>query len=311
MKHIIRHMDIKKPKLIIILGPTASGKTKLAVSLAQRIQGEIISVDSRQVYRKMDIGSGKDLNEYQNIPYHLIDIIDPSDEFSVSKFQNLATQSIQKIIGRNHTPILCGGTGHYIKALIEDYPFDYPGTDLAKTRKVEHMEREVLYQKLKEAGLWEERDWQQDSKRRMVRALEKNEEIISTSQMVSLFSNQFDYRLYYIQTDRQVVREKIWDRLQQRFEQGMIEEVQSLLEEGISTDRLMRFGLEYKWITRYLEKEVSYDEMNQKLYTDICRFAKRQMTFIRYLQKNGHQITAITDRGNFLAETTEWLKEGE
>lgn len=300
-------MKTEIPKIIIILGPTASGKTSLAVSLAKHISGEIISVDSRQVYRGMDIGTGKDLLEYQQIPYHLIDLIDPDEEFSVSKFQKHATQAIRDIIARTHTPILCGGTGHYIKALIESYPFSHSATDLIETRQQEYESRENLYQILKERGLWEDRDWPLDSKRRMVRAIEKDCESKEQPKNSDHFLSQFNTRLFYIKTDRDLVREKIWNRLEQRFEEGMIEEVKLLLKNGISEERLMRFGLEYKWITRFLKKEIPYQEMVQKLYIDICRFSKRQMTFIRYLQKNGHTISPIEDKDQFLKETSCWI----
>lgn len=296
-----------KPKLIVILGPTASGKTHLAVSLAEKIQGEIISVDSRQVYRGMDIGSGKDLKEYKDIPYHLIDIVEVGQEFSVSKFQALASDAISKILAQHHTPILCGGTGHYIKALIEDYPFDDIQTDLEQTRKWEKQSREELYTELKNADLWEERAWEEDSKRRMVRALEKKRSPYKKELVAGHFLDQYDVRLFYIQTEREVVRKKIWKRLQERFQEGMIDEVERLLHKGVSEERLMRFGLEYKWITRYLRDEVEYNVMVQKLYTDICRFSKRQMTFIRYLQKNGHTLTPIEDRDAFLHEISDWV----
>lgn len=277
--------------VIIITGPTATGKTSLAVGLAKQYSGEIVSADSRQVFRRMNIGTGKDLDEYDEVPYHLIDILEPDAEFSVSDFQKLATRDIKKIISRNKLPIVCGGTGHYIKALIENYQFKAPKTDLKSTGHLEKKDRGFLYQKIKDLGLWKNHHWEKDSKRRMVRAIEKT--LVKSGENDSSQTAAFKYTVFYTHLDRQIIRDRIKVRLDQRFTEGMVEEVQALLASGISENRLERFGLEYKWILYFLTKKLTYDAMQEKLYTEICRFAKRQMTFIRYLEKSGHQLIPI------------------
>jgi tRNA dimethylallyltransferase len=277
--------------VIIITGPTATGKTSLAVQLAKQYFGEIVSADSRQVFRRMDIGTGKDLNEYDLVPYHLIDILEPSAEFSVSDFQKLAIKDINNIIARKKLPIVCGGTGHYIKALIENYQFMAPKTDLKSTNQLEKKDRMFLYQKIKDLGLWEDHHWEKDSKRRMVRAIEKA--LLDPNENSLLPPIAFKYTVFYTHLERKIIRDRIKVRLDQRLTEGMVEEVQALLESGISENRLERFGLEYKWILFHLNGKLTYEAMKNKLYTEICRFAKRQMTFIRYLEKSGHHLIPI------------------
>ena len=277
--------------VIIITGPTATGKTSLAVQLAKQYFGEIVSADSRQVFRRMDIGTGKDLDEYDLVPYHLIDILEPSAEFSVSDFQKMAIKDINNIIARKKLPIVCGGTGHYIKALIENYQFRAPKTDLKSTNQLEKKDRMFLYQKIKDLGLWEDHHWEKDSKRRMVRAIEKA--LLDPNENFLLPPIAFKYTVFYTHLDRKIIRDRIKVRLDQRLTEGMVEEVQALLESGISENRLERFGLEYKWILFHLNGKLTYEAMRNKLYTEICRFAKRQMTFIRYLEKSGHHLIPI------------------
>ena len=282
---------------IIITGPTATGKTALAVQLAHEYNGEIVSADSRQVYRRMDIGTGKDLDEYGEIPYHLIDILEPEAEFSVSDFQGMAIKCITAINNLQKLPIICGGTGHYIKALIENYQFTTPKTDLEATKQLEEKDREFLYQKLKDLRIWDRHHWEKDSKRRMVRAIEKAMQAPKENQISR--DKSFNYTVFYTHLDRQIIRERIQIRLDQRLAEGMVDEVQALLKSGVSKNRLERFGLEYKWILFYLTGKLSYQEMRGKLYTEICRFAKRQMTFIRYLEKSGHHLIPIQNYKDF------------
>jgi tRNA dimethylallyltransferase len=276
---------------IIITGPTATGKTTLAVQLAQEYKGEIISADSRQVFRRMDIGTGKDLHEYGEIPYHLIDILEPDAEFSVSDFQTKALRCIKTIGQRQKLPIICGGTGHYIKALIENYQFPIPKTDLEVTNQLEKKDRAFLYQKIKDLGIWDHHHWENDSKRRMVRAIEKARLVPKENQISQDESS--NYTVFYTHLDRQIIRDRIKIRLDQRLAEGMVDEVQALIASGVSESRLERFGLEYKWILFYLTDKLSHEEMQGKLYTEICRYAKRQMTFIRYLEKSGHHLIPV------------------
>ncbi len=298
---------MNKTKVIVLTGPTASGKTAFAVKLAKKIQGEIVSADSRQVFIGMDIGTGKDLKEYDTIPYHLIDIARAGSEFSVSDFQKKALSALRVISSRSHIPIICGGTGHYIKALLEGYQFLYPKTDLRMTIELERQDREALYKKLKQLDLWHLQDWENDSKRRMVRAIEKKQLQIKKSVRSPDFSSQFESRLYFRSLPREIIKQKIHDRLLQRMEEGMIEEVRSLLAAGLSHQRLERYGLEYKHVSFYLRDLMGYDEMLSKLRTEISRFAKRQMTFIRYLQKSGHHLHPVEDYASFEGDVLNWL----
>lgn len=300
---------MKIPKVVILMGPTASGKTGMAVKLAKARNGEIISADSRQVFRGMDIGTGKDLNEYGTIPYHLIDVVNPEEEFSVSDFQASAWAALRQISSRNKLPIICGGTGHYIKALIEDYDFLYSRTDLDLAKKLESLPREDLENQIKELGLWESHHWPDDSKRRMARALEKAQSKNSPKSLFPAFNDSFNFKLFYVDIERELIRSKIKYRLQERIDQGMIEEVEGLVYSGIGFQRLERFGLEYKFVSYYLQGQISKEDLLSKLSTEISRYAKRQMTFIRFMEKNGHIFTSVSDFDEFLAKAGDWLDQ--
>lgn len=299
-----------KPKMVAVIGPTASGKTALGVQLAEQVNGEIISVDSRQVFRGMDIGTGKDISEYASIPYHLIDIRNPEDDFAVSDFQVEGLQAVEKILNRGNTPIFAGGSAYYLKALIDDYQFTHDATDRDYTEKLEKLSRKELESKIQQLGIWERHHWAIDSKRRMARAIEKAEKNtdIKGKNDLNSFLETYDLRIFHTDFPADILRDRIQIRLNARFQEGMIDEVKSLLESGkVTKDRLLRFGLEYKWICLYLEGEISLDWMKQKLYTEICRFAKRQRTFLRYMQKQGHQLKPIHNREAWLQETADWL----
>ncbi len=306
MFHVKQSM-ICKIKVVIILGPTASGKTELAVQLAQKTGGEIISADSRQVFKGMDIGSGKDLSEYGSVPYHLIDIRPAGGEYSVSDFQKDAFQALSDISARNHFPIICGGTGHYVKSLLDDYIFANEGTDLPYTQALESLTREELYKRIKSLGLWDLHHWESDSRRRMARAIEKQAGLSKDSRPDPMFNDIYQPLCYYIDTDRKTLIVRIKNRLESRLKSGLVEEVDSLLAEGVSPQRMERYGLEYRWVSRYLRGGIDYDEMFQKLEVEIRRYAKRQMTFIRYLQKKGHRIEPITNPVVFIDKVTSLL----
>lgn len=302
-------MTLTKKPVIIITGPTASGKTRFAVQLAKAIDGEIISADSRQIFRDMDLGTGKDLDEYEGVPYHLIDILEAGEEFSVSEYQTLALQALESIHSRGKVPVICGGTGYYLKALIEDYQFDSPATDLEYTLSLEQKSYEELYERLKELNLEEQHDWASDSKRRMARAIEKAERETKNLSGEHAFSDCYQSRIYYTHPERPLIRKKIRVRLEQRLNTGMIEEVLALNSNGVSWDRLDRYGLEYKWVGKYLREEINRKEMTEKLHTEICRFAKRQMTFIRYLQKSGHPMIAFQTTQFLVQDVKHWLNQ--
>jgi len=299
-------MEAVKP-VIIILGPTASGKTSLAVRLALRTAGEIISADSRQVYRNMDIGSGKDLAEYGAVPYHLIDIRPAGDDYSVSDFQKDALSALHDITSRNRLPIICGGTGHYVKALLEDYAFTETRSDLILTNSLEKLPRTELYRQINELGLWEMHHWESDSSRRMARAIEKAKKGLLPLLHHHKFSDQFRPFLFHLQVDRVDLRHRIAKRLKLRLEAGLIEEVEQLLAAGVSHERMERYGLEYRWGSRFLRGMVNRDLLFEKLCGDIQRYAKRQITFIRYLQKCGHQIEVVSDPDRFIGQVMSLL----
>jgi len=302
-------MSHYKTKVLIILGPTASGKTALAVKLAEMVEGEIISADSRQVFRGMDIGSGKDLVEYGNTPYHLIDIRPAGGEYSVSDFQHDAHLALSDIRSRKRVPIICGGTGHYIKSLLDDYTFEHNRSDLTITHSLERLTREALYGEIQSLGLWEDHHWESDSRRRMARAIEKHTHSQPATPPSPKFNELYHPLTFYVETERDILISRIESRLGDRLQSGLIAEVEVLIEEGISHQRLERYGLEYKWVSLYLRGELDYHEMFQKLAVEIRRYAKRQMTFIRYLQKTGHPIEPITDPTSFFNRVLNLLSD--
>ncbi len=302
-------MNHYKAKVLIILGPTASGKTALAVKLAELVRGEIISADSRQVFRGMDIGSGKDLAEYGSTPYHLIDIRPAGGEYSVSDFQHDAHLALSDIRSRNRVPIICGGTGHYVKSLLDDYNFDHIRSDPSITHYLEQLPREILFKKIQSLGLWEDHHWESDSRRRMARAIEKHTHSQSSTPPAPNFSEQYHPLTFYVEIERDILISRIESRLADRLQSGLIAEVEVLIKEGVSHHRLERYGLEYKWVSLYLRGELDYQEMFQKLAVEIRRYAKRQMTFIRYLQKTGHPIEPITDPTSFFNRVLNLLSD--
>jgi len=310
--------EIIEPDLMVILGPTAAGKTKLAVQLAYRLNGEIISVDSRQVYRGMDIGTGKDLTEYfhqgQTIPYHLIDIVDPMEEYNVSQFQNDFKKVSTDIREREKLSILCGGTGFYIKAVLLDFqiPTVLPNQKLRS--KLETWELDDLIHELESISPGASTMTPVDTKRRVIRAIEiklknaecgmRNEkprsprlpsEIGLGGQAIPNFRLPIVLGVDY---PRDVLRERITTRLHNRLKNGMIEEVETLLQNGVTHERFEILGLEYRFISRYLQGQLSKEEMTAQLNTAIHQFAKKQMTFFRNMEKNGIKIHWIPE-GDF------------
>ena len=291
---------INKFDLLVILGPTATGKTSLAVKLADELDGEIISADSRQVYRGMDIGTGKDLNEYKlkgkKISYHLIDIADPREEYSVFQFQQDFHDTFSDIHKRHKLPILCGGTGFYIKAILMDFHLPTIAPDKKLRQELENWELEDLILQLESISPGASTNTPVDTKRRVIRAIEvemsqgKTKEKIRTPK--TIIKNPIVLGVEY---PREVIRERITTRLQERLDQGMIQEVEILLKSGITHGRLERFGLEYRFISRYLLGQLTREEMIEKLNTAIHQFAKRQMTFFRNMEKNGIQIFWIPE----------------
>src|SRR3989339_182461 len=284
-------MSHDKPKIIVVLGPTACGKTKLAIELANKFNGEIVSADSRQVYKGLDIGTGKDLGDY-NVPYYLIDVADPRRQFNLVKYQKLAFAAIDDILRRGKLPILVGGSGLYLQAVVDNFQLADAKRDLALRKKAEELNAKELFSKLdklapKMAARLNNSD--RNNPRRLVRYLE----ILGQDKDFKSQTGRGKYEALIIGIDcpREVLKKRITARLVERLEQQkMIEEVRKLRAGGLGWKRLEDFGLEYKFISLYLRKKLSYDEMVEKLDIAICQFSKRQLTWFKRWEKQGAKI---------------------
>ena len=281
--------------LICVLGPTASGKTRYAVNLARQINvilerpaAEIISADSRQVYRGMDIGTGKDLNEYEEIPYHLMDIVDAGTKYNIFEYQRDFEKAYKDIVDRGGIPILCGGSGLYIEAATCGYslPEVAPNPEL-RAELEKKSDEELIAQLASLKPLHNNTDY--DTRKRLIRALEIA--IYEAEHPVNR-SSYLPKNTYYIGTlvSREVRNAKIDARLDARLEEGMVEEVRSLLDKPIPAEDLIYYGLEYKFVTLYLIGELTLEEMRTQLATAIHQFAKRQMTWFRGMERKGNII---------------------
>ena len=286
--------------MITILGPTASGKTPVAARLAAEVGGEIISADSRQVYRRMDIGTGKDLADYvvdgKLIPYHLIDIREPGTKYNLFEYQQDFFDAYQDIRSRGAVPILCGGTGLYIEAVLKGYKLSPVPQNQELRDSLEGKSLEELTQMLTElkakTGSNMHNTTDVDSCQRAIRAIE----IESYNLQHPLPKRELppvESVIIGIDIDRELRREKITRRLKARLEEGMVDEVKALLAEGIPADDLIYYGLEYKFVTEYLVGQTSYDEMFTRLEIAIHQFAKRQMTWFRGMERRGFNINWI------------------
>ena len=275
--------------LITILGPTASGKTALAVALAARMDTEIISADSRQVYRRMDIGTGKDLSEYtaggKKVPYHLIDIAEPGTKYNVFLYQQDFLKAYQEIRSKGKIPVLCGGTGMYIEAVLRGY------------RLMPVPENPELREKLSGKSLDElaallsaykalHNTTDVDTPKRAIRAIEI-EEYYREHPVDARSFPSLSALTVGVDISRELRREKITCRLKQRLEEGMVDEVRGLLAGGVPADDLIYYGLEYKYVTLYVTGKMSYEDMFIRLETAIHQFAKRQMTWFRGMERRG------------------------
>ena len=280
-------------QMITILGPTASGKTPVAARLAAEIGGEIISADSRQVYRRMDIGTGKDLEDYGEVPYHLIDICEPGTKYNLFEYQQDFYDAYLDIQGRGKVPILCGGTGLYIEAVLKGYklspvPQNQELRDSLEGKSLEEL-TEMLVKLKAQNGSNMHNKTDVDSCQRAIRAIEiETYNIAHPTPLREL--PPVDSLIIGINIDRELRREKITRRLKARLDNGMVEEVKALLDEGIPAEDLIYYGLEYKFLTEYLTGKLSYDEMFQRLEIAIHQFAKRQMTWFRGMERRGFKI---------------------
>jgi tRNA dimethylallyltransferase len=300
--------------LIIILGATASGKTKLAVNVAQKLNAEIISADSRQIFKGMDIGTGKDLNEYivngETIPYHLIDILPAGARYNVDAFKNDFYTSFIDITDRKKLPILCGGTGMYIHSILQNQTYTSVPVNLALRLKLELLDKDELISKLNTHV--QKLDYKVDisSKKRLIRALEikeylqnNNLEIVDRPEILPI--------VFGLKNEVEITRKNILKRLDFRLNNGMIDEVINLLDNGLPHNDLVFYGLEYKFISAFLLNEISFDELKEKLGIAICQYAKRQNTFFRKMEKDGvliNWLKADQDLNILVQELLEKLK---
>ncbi len=314
--------------LITILGPTASGKTPLATALAMALPkvdgavgGEIISADSRQVYRRMDIGTGKDLEDYRQgteaVPYHLIDIVEPGTKYNLFQYQQDFQQAYEDIVSRGKTPILCGGTGLYIEAVLKGYQLSPVPQNPTLRQQLEGktlVELTDILRDLKEQNRSNMHNTTDvDSCQRAIRAIEIETYNLQTPtakrEMPAVRS-----LVIGVSIDREARREKITRRLKQRLENGMVEEVKALLDEGIPAEDLIYYGLEYKFVTEYLVGKTSYDEMFRQLEIAIHQFAKRQMTWFRGMERRGfviHWIDALQPMDDKVAKILALVRQNE
>lgn len=294
--------------LIVILGPTASGKTNLAVSLAKEIDAEIISADSRQVYRGMDIGTGKDLREYNDIPYHLIDIIPAGEQYNCAQFQSDFINAFKAISAKNKPVILCGGTGLYIQAVLQNFQHTSIPQNLTLRSALNKLSLIELKKHLEKTPALTNDNSTPSSRKQLIRAIEVREWHNRESNKLPTPSTNFPFIIFGLSPSISNRREQISNRLKERIEEGLLEEVESLLKKGINDEQLIYYGLEYKWATYYLRNVISYEEFYKKLETAIHQFAKRQMTYFRKMEKDGLNIHWI-DENLSLAEKTAYIRE--
>ena len=281
-----------KYNLVTILGPTATGKTQLATALAARIDGEIISADSRQIYRGMDIGTGKDLAEYvvdgKPISYHLIDIVDAGYKYNVFEYQRDFLKAFESVNQRGHLPILCGGTGLYIEAVLNGYKLlAVPDNQILREQLANKTLDELTSILSGYKTLHNQTDV--DTVKRAIRAIEI-EAYYQTHEEETVEYPELNSLIIGVGIDREVRREKITTRLKARLNEGMIDEVKMLLDSGIQPDDLIYYGLEYKFVTNYLLGKLTFDELFTQLEIAIHQFAKRQMTWFRGMERRGFTI---------------------
>ena len=278
--------------LIVILGPTATGKTRVAARLAKERGSEILSADSRQVYRGMDLGTGKDLSEFLvdgvKVPYHLIDIVDAGHEFNLFEYQRLFYRCFSELSGRGIVPIMVGGTGLYIEAVVRGYTMLEVPEDLSLREELRDMDMDAMRERLLKSNPALHNTTDTQDRDRLVRAIEiaeytKGHEGADEHPIMRPF-------VIGIRCERTILRERITERLRQRVDAGMIEEVRGLHDRGVSWERLDSFGLEYRYVGRYLQGKMDRDDMVSQLGTRIHQFAKRQMTWFRRMERRGIAI---------------------
>jgi tRNA dimethylallyltransferase len=321
-------MKNSKSKIIVILGPTASGKSDAAICLAKAINGEIISADSRQIYRGMNLGTGKverdvarisndkflmtkqdDFFYSEGIRHYMIDVAEPMEDFNVSHFKKQAEEIIAEIIAEKKVPIICGGTGFWIQSITNDTQIPKVAPNEQLRRLLENKTTEELFEILKEKDFERASNIDSKNKIRLIRAIEICQALGKVPSQSSIISHQSSEKYEFLQLgisiEREILNTRIKKRLEDRFSQGMIEEVKNLIEKGVSAEWLERIGLEYRWISRYLLDKVVFEEMKEKLYFDIIHYAKRQMTWF----KRDKKIVWIKNYDDILTETNNFLNK--
>jgi tRNA dimethylallyltransferase len=293
--------NIKKNKAIVLVGPTASGKTSFGIKLAEKFFGEIISADSRQVYKGMDVGTGKDLADYTflnednkkvEIPYHLIDVAAPGEEFNLAKYLKLANEALDDIVKRGKLPIIVGGSGLYVQALVDNYAISESKPDKEKRAELEKMEKDELYSLIEEkypkfAKRINNSD--KNNPRRLVRYLE----ILDGDKKINkkIEHPKFDFLVLGKKISQEKLKDNIYKRLIFRLEEEkMVDEIKKLHKDGLSWEKLDRLGLEYRYVSSYLRKKITYQEMVDKLFREIRKFSKRQNTWFKRWGKQGREI---------------------
>lgn len=287
-------MEKSSINLITILGPTASGKTTLAAHLARRIGGEIVSADSRQVYRGMDIGTGKDYDDYlvdgEAVPSHLIDIMDAGYEYNVFLYKQDFLNAFADITGRNRIPVLCGGTGLYIESILRDYKLLQVPVNLSLRADLEQKTYEELEGMLKLYGPLHNRT-DTVNRKRLIRAIEIAIHKVTRSDAEDEEPEvELNPVVIGIRLERMVRRRRITERLKKRLDEGLVAEVEGLLANGVTPEKMFYYGLEYRYVTQYIMNELAYEEMVDKLNSAIHQFAKRQMTYFRGMERRGIMI---------------------
>ncbi len=308
-------MQAKKYNLITILGPTASGKTSVAANVALALDGEVISADSRQVYRGMDLGTGKDLADYvidgQQIPYHLIDIVDAGYEYNVFEYQKDFLKAFEDITNRGKLPVMCGGSGLYLEAVLKNYKLIQVPINEELRQNIKNKTLDELTEILKtyKSELHNQTDI--ENEKRAVRAIEIEEFYLSHPE-INTGMPKINSLVVGVQFDRQTRRKRITTRLRQRLREGMLDEVQQLLNSGLTPEQLTYYGLEYKFMTQHLTGELTYQEMFDGLNVAIHQFAKRQMTWFRRMEKQGIEIRwldGFMPLEEKVAKIVEWYSE--
>jgi len=293
--------------LLVILGPTATGKTRVGVEVARALNGEIISADSRQVYRGMDIGTGKDLEEYGSVPYHLIDIVDPGYEFNVFEFQRRFVEAFNGIQARGRLPVVVGGTGMYLDAVLRGYRLLEVPENSGLRWELAAFSLENLAARLKGSNPKLHNTTDLLDRERLMRAIEIAESGREREQPPSLLP-KIEPVVFGIRLEREILRQRITKRLRERLNRGMIEEVKELVKKGAPFETLEFYGLEYRFVAKFLKGELNRNDMSQKLNSAIFQFAKRQETWFRRMERQGVLIHWVDGNADPAASILKKLK---